>query len=560
MIRSKKHLLILSFMVTSLLLGGCSNLLLPSRISRKPSQEDAISSREDYTSSSSYFSSSDGRSSSSHYSSSSENKSSSSSSSSRYSSSSYIPSSSINYDDIPTTTEGFVIENGVVTKYTGKETVVKVPDVWDGKPVTTIGSFAFVDCSSVTLVAFPNTITSIQGCIFRYCSSLVSFNIPASLVDLGSDLVGGCHSLTSIDVDENNPYFSSYEGALFNKDKTKLLICPPGKTGNYAIPSGVTEIGQWAFCTCDSLTNIDIPNTVIKIEYGAFYMCTKITSFSIPSSVTTFEECAFSHCYGLKSITIPSSVTSIGSQAFLNCLELSTINVENTNKYYFAEDNVLFTKDKSVLLCCVMSKEGSYTIPEGVVEIIQNAFYGCRLITEINMPSTLTTIGPWSFSLCSSIIAFNVSSNNKSFCSKDGVVFNKAMTKLVICPAARPGSYTVPNGVTEIGDMAFEYCSSLTTIILPDGLTKIGQYSFNGCQSLSWIVLPSSLDTIRHDAFSSSNVIKMFYKGTESQWSSITFEDNIDDSQKTQVYYYSETKPTGSGNYWHYVDDVPTVW
>ena len=558
MSKNNKHLLVLSFTIFSLLLSGCS-LLMPTRRSNSSSQEDSVSSRIDFTSSN-YSASSNGKTSSSNYSASSNENKSSSSNSSEFVYSSYIPSTSINYDNIPTTTEDFVIENGVVTKYTGSEKIIKVPEVWNGEPVTTIGSFAFSNCSSLVVVAFPNTITTVEYGIFRYCSSLVSFNIPASLVNLGDDLIGGCYSLTSIDVDENNPYFSSFEGTVFNKDKTEILICPAGRTGNYVIPNGVEKIGRWAFCTCDNLTNIVIPNTVTTIENHAFYMCTKIVSFTIPNSVTNIEECVFSHCYALESITIPSSVVSIGNQVFLNCRSLSSINVDSANQHYFAQDNVLLTKDKSILLVCVMAKEGAYTIPEGVIEISQCAFDGCRLITEINMPSTLKTIGAWAFTSCSKLNSFNVNGNNSFICSKDGVVFNKNMTNLIVFPGAKSGDYIVPDGVKEISDMAFQYCSNITSVILPDGLTKIGQYSFNGCNSLSWMVLPNSIVSIRHDAFTGGINTNLFYKGTESQWSNIEFESNIDDVIKSTVYYYSETRPTESGYYWHYANGVPTIW
>ena len=547
MSRNNKHLLVLSFTIFPLLLSGCS-LLMPTRRSNSSSQEDSASSRIDFTSNN-YSTSSNGRTSSNINASSSDN-----SSASSYSSD-YLSSSSEIVDK-----KGFLIEDGKLIKYNGSDTVVNVPSEWNGQPVTEICDFAFRDCSSIVSVVFPNTIEKIGGRVFRYCSSLIAFNIPASVVYIGDDLIGGCYSLTSIDVDENNSLYSSFEGVVFNKNKTEILICPAGRTGNYIIPNGVEKIGKWAFCTCENLTNIVIPNTVTTIEYYAFYMCTKIVSFTIPSSVTNIEECVFSHCYALESITIPSSVVSIGNQVFLNCRSLSSINVDSANQHYFAQDNVLLTKDKSILLVCVMTKEGAYTIPEGVIEISQCAFDGCRIITEINMPSTLKTIGAWAFTSCSKLNSFNVNGNNSFICSKDGVVFNKNMTNLIVFPGAKSGDYIVPDGVKEISDMAFQYCSNIMSVILPDGLTKIGQYSFNGCNSLSWMVLPNSIVSIRHDAFTGGINTNLFYKGTESQWSNIEFENNIDDAIKSAVYYYSETRPTESGNYWHYANGVPTIW
>ena len=96
----------------------------------------------------------------------------------------------------------------------------------------------------------------------------------------------------------------------------------------------------------------------------------------------------------------------------------------------------------------------------------------------------------------------------------------------------------IPDGVTSIGNWAFSGCTSLTSITIPDGVTMIGYSAFYGCKSLE----------------------RVYYKGTASNWKKISIDRDNTALRKATRFCYSETKPTRSGNYWHYVDGEPTVW
>jgi hypothetical protein len=113
-----------------------------------------------------------------------------------------------------------------------------------------------------------------------------------------------------------NPAYSSVAGVLFNKNHTTLVEYPDALAGNYAIPSGVTSIGDIAFAGCQGLTNVTIPNGVTNIGYEAFLLCSSLTSVTIPSGVPTISYGAFLLCSSLASVTIPDSVTNIGEFAF----------------------------------------------------------------------------------------------------------------------------------------------------------------------------------------------------------------------------------------------------
>jgi len=137
---------------------------------------------------------------------------------------------------------------------------------------------------NLTSIIIPNSIKKIEFSAFGYCSNLTSFFIPILVRKIDSMAFSGCENLTTFTVHHDNPVYSSENGVLFNKDKTKLILFPPGIHGDYIIPDSVTEIGEWAFSFCKGLTSIIIPNSVKKIGYNAF-IYTGLTSVNIPESV-----------------------------------------------------------------------------------------------------------------------------------------------------------------------------------------------------------------------------------------------------------------------------------
>jgi hypothetical protein len=144
-------------------------------------------------------------------------------------------------------------------------------------------------------------------------------------MSIGSWAFADCTSLSAITVDALNPFFTSYDGVLFNKARTTLLQCPAGKLGTCAIPDGVTTIAYGAFSSCASLTGVTIPNTVTTIGDEAFPRCTSLTSLTIPGSVVRIGNWAFVACAALTNITLGSSVTRIGYEAFSLCTSLTGV-------------------------------------------------------------------------------------------------------------------------------------------------------------------------------------------------------------------------------------------
>ena len=390
--------------------------------------------------------------------------------------------------------------------------------------------------SNVKKVVIEDGVTSIGNSAFNECISLTSITIPDSVTSIGTYAFSGCRSLTSI-----------------------------------TIPDSVTSIGAYAFQSCSNLTSITIPDSVTSIGASAFNSCSGLTSITIPDSVTSIGNFAFSYCISLTSITIPDSVTSIGSYAFYNCKNLTTISLScksSLKKSDFGDkadlvsytNQHLLTKTAAKAATCSESGNKEYwtcehcgkyflsddTNPETAKAVEQSetilpalkhknaitrgavepngtkpGYSGdrycpdCNTVLEKgytywiedNLTWKLYEDGTLNISGTGAMKNYSYSNNKSPACSNlsvTSIVIEEGVTSIgdyAFENCDNLTSITIPGNVESIGEDAFYNCDNLTDVTLQDGVKSIGRSAFIWCNNLTNIVLPNSVTSIGYFAF-----------------------------------------------------------
>lgn len=417
------------------------------------------------------------------------------------------------------------------------------------KGLTSIGSYAFFNCTEVTRISIPDSVTAIGRWTFLDCTGLTDLSLPDGLTSIGEYAFYGCAGLTSISIPSSVTAIGTFAFAY---------SC----FSSIVIPEGVTAIGDHAFAYCHELTDINIPDSVTSIGYQGFADTPRLRSIAIPGSVVSIGEYAFwrsglteitvphgtvsicgnafQDCESLTSVTISDTVTAIDSSAFEYCGSVSDLTVDANNPAYCAVDNILYTKDMKTLVIC-LSSETALTIPDGVTAIGDHAFYNRRDLTDLTLPGSVAAIGDFAFyncdgltavtlpesltsigssafencdglsaiaiprnvafigsvafSTCRSLTNIQVDPLNTAYCTLDGILYTGDLKLLLLCPGSHTAC-TLPESLTAIGEDAFFGCSLLTEIAIPSGVTEIGQGAFWGCTGLTEITIPSGVTAI----------------------------------------------------------------
>ena len=404
---------------------------------------------------------------------------------------------------------GFIIEDGVLTGYTGPGGDIVIP-----KGVTSIGDCAFYDCDSITSVSIPKSVTSIGDCAFAW-SSLKSIELSKGVTSIGNAAFAGCTNLSSITLPDGITDIE--ERAFAECSSLKSVVLSHGvKTikestffecsslTNISIPKSVTSIEDKAFEGCSSLTGIMLPNGLKNIGNSAFTDCSSLTDINIPDGITSIENSAFYGCSKLQAIRIPKSVTSIGDSAFARSGLKSVVipaSVTDFGDYIFSDCNELQYVTFSNGITKVLTKDGRW-------------FSECKKLKKITIPKSLGNIDFGRICRkCYSLEMIEIDSDNQAYLAIDGIVYDKSRTKVLYCPQGFKGELIIPDGITSIEGDAFLGCSKLEAISIPESVTTIESCAFEN-SGLKSVVIPGSVETIEYCAFANSGLKSVVIPGS----------------------------------------------
>jgi hypothetical protein len=331
---------------------------------------------------------------------------------------------------------------------------------------------------------------------------LTTLLLAAAAVQAQGFTIGELRYEVIIDIYPYTPNMVSVSAADINISGD---ITIPATVMNEGITYTVISIGS--FNDCSSLTSVSIPENVTSVgDNSPFYGCSSLTGITVASNNPSYssesgvlfdknKETIIQYPVGKtdNSYTIPESVTFIEGGAFYDCINLTEITVASNNPSYSSESGVLFDKNKERIVQYPTGKTDSYIIPESVTFIERRAFYGCINLTSITIPKGVTNISSYTFSGCSSLTEITVASNNPSYSSESGVLFDKNKERIILYPAEKTdNSYIIPESVTSIEGSAFDGCINLTSVTIPSSVTSIDNYAFRGCNSLTGITVASN--------------------------------------------------------------------
>lgn len=388
-------------------------------------------------------------------------------------------------------------------------------------------------------VTVPDGISTVHSGAFANCKGLSSVTLSDSVALICDDAFYGCTGLATFSVTDGNTAYKAVDGVLFNADLSELLLYPVGSTAaEYTVPDGVVSIGVGAFSGASTLEKVVLPQSLERINENAFFDMPSLSSVNLHEGIKYLCDGAFDGSDGVAEALAAFYETYLRAEDD----ESASAPVDESGDIDTDTKNVLYNYEptKGETVC---------TVPDGVECIAAGAFSQCEGIEEIVLPDSLSEIESGAFLNCGTVTKITLSGDFSGidadvflplsgvteavfaaglvnfdmaalsrFESLESLEVDDANTEFVQCGneyfnadktallyyVSDDGQteYTVPAGVTEIGDYVFENQKELRFVTLPSGLLSIGDRAFAGCSALEELYLPDSVVAIGAEAFS----------------------------------------------------------
>lgn len=413
------------------------------------------------------------------------------------------------------------IENGVLT----------ISGTGDMYNWTSDEPSPFAGLADVETVNIGSGITSIGNRAFIYCESIKTVNIADSVGAIGNYAFSSCSSLEYINW--GNGIKSIGENAFAHTNIHSV-----------AMPGSVESVGEYAFEGCSSLEKVYVSEKLKTIPYGCFCFCEDLIYVTIPEGVERIESDAFLY-HGIWELYIPESLTYLGTAAFDSKVEIETVFYGGTREQFDLindEGSCIGYAYETMYMCDIDNSYGYDMLSDGTVKLIDcfavrpnleipetidgyivseigDNLYRGKLITSVNIPSsikrigagvfehtdirnvtipsTVEYIGDGAFSGIRTLENINVDSLNENYCEVDGNLYTKDMSRIVsYCNGKKDKKFEIPKSVKIIDNDCFESSPNLCDIIIPNGAETIGENAFGNIKNLKTIDIPASVSLI----------------------------------------------------------------
>ena len=445
----------------------------------------------------------------------------------------------------------------------------KLRSIYIPSGITVIPDHCFSGCTMLETITLPSNLKRIEMCGFEGSQELQSIHLPDGIEELGTHAFGNCINLQSVNIPLSLKKVGTYPSPFQSCSKLTSISIPEGMVNLPArlfqgmaslqhitlpsslktigaqafdgctnlkdvdLPIGLKTIGEAAFENCDSFVNVTVPEGVTHIYANAFGDCSKMANISLPDGLIYIGLCAINACSSLISIHLPDSVEELGPNAIGNNASLMHVNIPLSLK----------TVDRYTppFYNCPQLKH--IDITDGMTALPNYLFKGTSSITSVTLPTTLKSIGAYTFS-GTNIIEINLPEGFTTF-GQNAFAGCKLLQEI-----------SIPKGVTFIPTSCFDDCTSLSAVNLPEGLTEIASYAFRACKAMTSVHLPDSIEYLGDRAFGSNPALMEvnipmsltqvygYYSPFENcpNLTSITFPDGKTNVPASMFYYMKNLK------------------